>query len=104
MKYPESIWPQQIQGLDFRVLELVFRWLAEQITEIRNSLPKYDSLAAQQEFDDSFVFDELDCHPSSFPFHTPSQYSLNTISPTAYESMQFQHSPNSSTIFFYLIS
>lgn len=60
MNYPNIIWPQQIQGMDFHAMEILFRWLNDQITEIRNSLPRFEILAAQQEFEGAFVFDEFD--------------------------------------------
>lgn len=77
MNYPESIWPQQIQGMDYRAIESLLLWLKEQIAEIRSSLPAIESLAAQQAFMDSFVFDEDDT-PSKkryelwFPGRDPS--------------------------------
>ena len=77
MNYPESICPQQIQGMDYRAIESLLLWLKEQIAEIRSSLPAIESLAAQQSFMDSFVFDEDDT-PSKkryelwFPGRDPS--------------------------------
>ena len=61
MNYPNSIWPQQIQGMDYLAIESLLLWLKDQIVEIRNSLPAYESLAAQQAFADEFVFSEEDC-------------------------------------------
>lgn len=52
--------------MDFHAMEILFRWLNDQITEIRNSLPKFEILAAQQEFEDGFIFDEFD-HPANSP-------------------------------------
>ena len=81
MDYPYHIWPQQIQGLDFHAIEILFRWLFDQITEIRNSLPRYESIAAQQEFDEYFVFDISDCPSSSLWKYTP-QIQVNPIDPS----------------------
>ena len=60
MKYSKPLFPQQIQGLDYQTVRDVLEWLKRPITEIRNSVPAYESLAAQVAFDDSFSFDPTD--------------------------------------------
>ena len=60
MKYPVHLWPQQIQGLDYRAIEDLLLWLKVKITDVRSSVPAYDLLAAQQVFEDEFVFDLSD--------------------------------------------
>ena len=52
MKYPNRLSPQQIQGFDYKALQTLLLWLRDKIIEIRNSLPSYESLAAQQVFED----------------------------------------------------
>ena len=60
MKYAKPLFPQQIQGLDYQTVRDVLEWLKRPITEIRNSVPAYESLAAQTAFEDSFSFDPSD--------------------------------------------
>lgn len=90
MNYPNSIWPQQIQGMDYRAIESLLLWLEDQIIEIRNSLPAYESLAAQQAFADEFVFSEEDC-PSKKRYklwftHPPQTETSIPDSPTPFPS------------------
>ncbi|OAO17612.1 coiled-coil domain-containing protein 93 [Blastocystis sp. ATCC 50177/Nand II] len=90
MNYPNSIWPQQIQGMDYLAIESLLLWLKDQIVEIRNSLPAYESLAAQQAFADEFVFSEEDC-PSQKHFklwfaHPPQPASPPPAPPAAFPS------------------
>ncbi|KAK8790574.1 hypothetical protein WA171_002096 [Blastocystis sp. BT1] len=61
MNYPERLWPQQIQGMDYVAMGKVLQWLKVQIMDIRSSIPAFESLAAQQMFEDEFVFDVTDC-------------------------------------------
>lgn len=60
MNYPERLWPQQIQGMDYVAMGKVLQWLKVQILDIRSSIPAFESLAAQQVFEDEFVFDATD--------------------------------------------
>ena len=91
MKYPGHIWPQQIQGLDYRTLEELLLWLKDLISDIRNSIPTAEFLAAQQAFEDEFSFDSFDCpsninswfssrHPCSNPTGTALSCSLDLSS------------------------
>lgn len=73
MNYPERLWPQQIQGMDYAAMGKVLQWLKVQIMDIRSSIPAFESLAAQQMFEDEFVFDVSDC---------PSEKRLNVWLPT----------------------
>lgn len=73
MNYPERLWPQQIQGMDYAAMGKVLQWLKVQIMDIRSSIPAFESLAAQQMFEDEFVFDVSDC---------PSEKRLNVWFPT----------------------
>ena len=85
MKYPNRLSPQQIQGMDYKALETLLVWLKEKIIEIRNSLPSYESLAAQQLFEDEFCFDASDAPPesvSSLWFPTNSTCSADLQSTT----------------------
>ena len=61
MKYPGNIRPQQIQGLDYRAIEELLLWLKVIISDIQNSIPTIEILAAQQVFEDEFSFDYFDC-------------------------------------------
>lgn len=65
MRYPKPLFPQQIQGLDYQTVKDILEWLERPITEIRNSVPAYESLAAQRAFEDSFSFDPSDCPPDT---------------------------------------
>ena len=65
MKYPNRLSPQQIQGMDYKAMETLLTWLKEKIIEIRNSLPSYESLAAQRLFEDEFCFDASDAPPDA---------------------------------------
>lgn len=83
MKYPNRLSPQQIQGMDYKAMETLLTWLKEKIIEIRNSLPSYESLAAQQVFEDEFCFDSSDAPPDSasslwFPSHSTSTPDLQS--------------------------
>ena len=92
MNYPNSIWPQQIQGMDYRAIESLLLWLKDQIVEIRNSLPAYESLAAQQAFTDEFVFSEEDC-PSQKRFKLWFAHSPQPASPPPAPPATFPSSP-----------
>lgn len=70
MKYSGNIRPQQIQGLDYRAIEELLLWLKVMISDIRNSIPTTDFLAAQQVFEDEFSFDSFD-----YPSNTSSWFS-----------------------------
>lgn len=75
MKYPNRLSPQQIQGMDYKAMETLLTWLKEKIIEVRNSLPCYESLAAQRLFEDEFCFDASDAPPDAvsslwFPVHS----------------------------------
>ena len=65
MRYSKPLFPQQIQGLDYQTVKDILEWLERPITEIRNSVPAYESLAAQRVFEDSFSFDASDSPPDA---------------------------------------
>ena len=67
MRYSKPLFPQQIQGLDYQTVKDILEWLERPITEIRNSVPAYESLAAQRVFEDSFSFDASDSPEANLP-------------------------------------
>ena len=79
-------------GVDvYKAMETLLTWLKEKIIEIRNSLPSYESLAAQRLFEDEFCFDASDAPPdavSSLWFSSPSSTSATDLQSTAMLSCQ----------------